>query len=167
MKSFVIVFALVIFFTSCANQNKAADAADFKQISFGSTRCFGSCPEIYMSITNDGNIRLSRTIYTGKSAVDSSRSGNYAGKISRTQMDSLTVLIRGIDWPNLKVDTVTCCDRPVKTIIIQGNNGLTKMKSMTLPAETEKLVSFLTNLGRNIELPPSTTLFDFEEMKSN
>jgi len=152
MKPIFIALAVIVFVTSCSNQKKATDTADFNQISFGSTRCFGTCPEIYMTISNDGNIRLSRTIYTGKSAVDSSRSGNYAGKISKIQMDSLSVLIRGIDWPNLKVDTVTCCDRPVRTIIIEGNNGSTKMKSMTLPVETEKLVSFLTNLGRNIEL---------------
>ena len=137
---------------------------DFQQLTFHSTECNGTCPAISVNVYSDKTIELSRTIYSKKGVADTTRSGNYKGSLSEKDYGTLLTLLKQVDWGTITFPKVTCCDGPVKTIILTYNDKYKRYKSMTPPQETRKLIDFLTQLGTQIKLPAYDKAIDFEDV---
>ena len=167
MKLLYLLTFLTAFSFSCFSQNAASQDTpvfDFWDITFHSSACNGTCPDISMNINSERKVQLIRTIYTKKGVSDTTRSGGYKGELSLKEYDQLLKFIKTVDWDNLKFEKVTCCDKPIKTIIIGYNGRSKQLKSMELPKETEKLVAYLTDLALNLKLPKYSRPMDFEEV---
>jgi len=91
-------------------------------------------------------------------------SGSFKGELSQKDLDRLIVLIKEIDWDNIDWPKVTCCDLPIKTVMV-GVYGFQKnFKSMQWPKEADKLIEFLTELGASVNLPRFLGPMDWEIM---
>lgn len=167
MKQLLLFFLIVGFCVSCKapkTSHKAGREFEFFDITFYSSVCNGSCPDITMSIDSRKTVQLIRQIFTRKGVVDQGRSGAFKGELSQRDFDKLIALIREIDWDRLDWPSVMCCDLPVKTIMLGINGQSRNFRSMKWPAEANKLIDFLTQLGTNVELPAYDGPMDFESI---
>lgn len=157
---------LIVLNISCKSQTspKSDKAFEFFDITFYSSECNGTCPDITMNINSDKTTQLIRQVFKSKGVADTSKSGGFKGKLSQKDFDKLILLIKEIDWDHIDWPKVSCCDLPIKTVMV-GINGFTKnFKSMKWPEEANKLIEFLTELGTNVKLPEYTGPMDFEVM---
>lgn len=151
---------------SCKSQtiSKIDTSFEFFDITFYSSECNGTCPDITLNINSQKKTQLIRQIFKSKGVVDTSKSGGFKGELSQKDFDKLILLIKDINWDNVDWPKVTCCDLPIKTVMV-GVNGFTKnFKSMKWPKEANKLIEFLTELGTSVKLPKYSGPMDFEVM---
>ena len=168
MKLLLSVFLLIGFSVCCKSQSNKqnGDAAfDFFDITFYSSTCNGTCPDLTMSINSQGKVQLIRDIYKSKGVVDSTKSGAFNGEISKKDFDKLLSLIKEINWDRLDWPKVMCCDLPVKTVMVGVNGRSKNYKSMKWPQEADNLIDFLTKLASSVNLPAYDGAMDFEFMK--
>lgn len=151
---------------SCKSQTTAKNdtAFNFFEITFYSSECNGTCPDITMNINSERKTQLIRQVFKSKGVIDTSKSGGFKGELSQKDFDKLILLIKEIDWDHIEWPKVKCCDLPIKTIMV-GINGFTKnFKSMQWPKEANKLIEFLTELGTGVKLAKYSGPMDFEVM---
>ena len=79
----------------CKEKDKTKDEPPrgLTDLTFHSSRCFGTCPEISLHIDGEGNAQLLRFIFTGKGDSDSTRSGGFKGILSKQDFDTLHSLV--------------------------------------------------------------------------
>lgn len=165
MKTLAVSLFIFCFSITCKSQKATSQQAvsfEFSEITFHSSECNGTCPDISMTIYSDKKVKLSRTIYKMKGVADTSKSGGFKGFLNQKDFDKLISLLKEIDWENVHFPKVTCCDGPVRTIILLANDEYRKFKSMSPPDVTEELISFLSNLAVTVKLPLYEKPMDFE-----
>jgi hypothetical protein len=167
MKTFYLLIAVISITAACNSKSittKPSNRFEFKQLTFHSSVCNGTYPDLSMNIFNDKRIELSRTLFKGKGEEDSTRSGTYKGQLTQTEFDQLLKLIKEVNWDTVSFLEVTCCDRPVKTIIINYNGKYKRLKSMNPSEDTRELINYLTTLGTQVQLPVYNQPIDFEDV---
>lgn len=73
-----------IFLSSIAQENRSSTKKfQFSELTFHSTPCNGTCPDISLNIHSDKKIELVRAIYMAKGQSDSSLSGAFKGTLKK------------------------------------------------------------------------------------
>lgn len=136
---------------------------EFKGLTFLSSACNGTCPDISMNLYEDKRIEISRAIYSRKGQVDTPLSGNFKGILSEKEFNKVVSLLKVINWDTISFPKVLCCDAPIVTFMFSYNGIYKRYKSMTPPLSTNTLFKYLTDLGSNLILPKYNKPIDFED----
>lgn len=160
---FVFLTVLAIIDVRSQASPSVKDDFEFSEITFHSSKCNGTCPDISMSINSDGKISLLRILFNKKGQIDTVRSGGFKGTLSSEEFSKLIMTLRTVNWQKVEFPNVTCCDGAVVQILISVNGNYRKLKSMTPPAEVNGVVKYLTNLATTVQLPTYKGAMDFEE----
>lgn len=165
MKSIIIFSALVCSLSFCVGPKKIAQSnvTQFDSITFHTTRCFGSCPQVALFVDKYGNMRVNRQFFVGKGSPDTAHSGNFAGKATPEQLTMLDSVLTATPFRTMKFRDVTCCDAPVRTIIIYSEGKRYYYKSMFPPDEAELLIARLREVGLKSKLARTESTLYFEE----
>ena len=118
-----------------------------QKIIFHSSACFGSCPKIDLQLDSNLHLYVNRQFYKGKATPVKEYSGSFTGTINSAEYQQLKDILKRADYNNLNFPDVTCCDGPIKTVIIYADGKRKYLKSMTPPAEANELINWLTSLG--------------------
>lgn len=163
MKTSHLVFlALLITVGLGCRSQKTAPTFDFNELTFHSSSCNGSCPDISLNINSEGSIRLIRIFYQSKGVEDTVNSGSFKGSLDTKNYQKLQSLLKEVDWQAVTFPDVTCCDKPVVQILLTFDSKMHKFRSMQPPSSTHKLIEFLTHLSTTIKLPRYDKAMDFE-----
>lgn len=135
----------------------------FSELTFHSSPCKETCPDISLSINSNKRIELVRVLYKATGQVDSILSGAFKGTIKNKDYNKLIRLLKNCDFDSLKFPEVLCCDSSIKTIILSYNGKYKRFKSMIPPQEVNNLITFLMHLAKTISLPKYKGAIDFEE----
>ena len=122
------------------------------KIIFHSSHCNGTCPTIDLEIDNNKNLFVNREYYKTRGKIDKRFSGQFSGFLDQTKYNKLIELLQDCQLDTLEFPDVTCCDRPVITIIVYYNGRRKHLKSMTPPEKTKELISFLKEVGNDKSL---------------
>jgi hypothetical protein len=160
------IFSIIVIINLIAGCHSVPDKTkanfDFKELTFHSSFCFGTCPQISMNIRKDKSISLSRGIPSSFN-LDTAISGNYKGYLKDADFNNLITELQQVNWDTLKFNKRFCCDGSVKTLIISYNGKHKKFKSMFPPSQVNGLINYLVNLGSRLSLPRYGKPIDFEE----
>ncbi|MBC7626947.1 DUF6438 domain-containing protein [Ferruginibacter sp.] len=159
MKKIISILLSIFLFLNCDAQEKF----QFSELTFHSTGCNKSCPDISVNINSDKTIKLIRVIYTSSGLYDSLQSGTFKGTLKDKDYDKLISQLKRYDFDSLQFPDVLCCDSSIKTILISYNGKYKRFKSMTPPKEATTLIDFLTQFSKKISLPRYDRPIDFEE----
>jgi hypothetical protein len=162
--SYIFILSLLALLLVQCQTRKPALSKDFNfnELTFHSSRCFGTCPDISLHIKADRSIELMRTLFIAGGVKDTLHSGGFKGMLNAKTYRTLIALLEGVDWENTKFPDVRCCDGAFRQILLTYNNQTHTYQSMTPPPTTYKLITFLTNLGATITLPAYDKPIDFE-----
>jgi Domain of unknown function (DUF6438) len=168
MKSTILFSWFFLFFlkeSNCqTNIKDSANSFDFSEITFHSTACNGTCPDLSINIYKSRQIEVSREIYKAKGEIDTTRSGNFKGFLSEVDYQKLIALLKKINWDTISFPKVTCCDGAIVSIILSYNGKYMPFKSMTPPASTIDLIDFLKKIATSKSLAQFGGAIDFEEV---
>jgi predicted RNA binding protein with dsRBD fold (UPF0201 family) len=145
-----------------AQSDPSINVFDFQEITFHSSQCNGTCPDISMSVKSNGKIALIREIFKKKGIVDTVRSGAFKGVIDSSELTKLKSILSSVNWDTVKFPDRTCCDAPVIQILLTYNSKTRVYKSMDPPRSVIKVISYLQNLAVSIKLPEYKGAIDFE-----
>ena len=134
----------------------------FSGLTFLSSTCNGTCPDISMNLYDDKSIEISRVIYKKKGLVDTTSSGNFKGSLSDKEFNKVVSLLKAINWDTMTFPKVLCCDAPIVTLLFSYKGTYKRFKSMTPPQSTNALIKYLTDLGSKVFLPKYDMPIDFE-----
>lgn len=165
MKKLGLILLLAIVFLNCEAQKIESSKKDFQfsELTFHSSNCNGTCPDISVNINSEKKIQLVRVIYNSKGQSDSSLSGTFKGTLQSKDYNKLIRHLKKCDFDSLKFPEVLCCDSSIKTLIVSYNEKYKRFKSMTPPLEASSLITFLTQLSTTVSLPKYNRPIDFEE----
>lgn len=165
MRHFLFIALLVFTCLSSIAQedNSSKKEFQFNELTFHSSTCNGTCPEISLNIGNDKKIQLVRTIYKEKGQADSLLSGAFKGSVKDKDFNQLIDLLKKANLDSLHFPDVLCCDSSIKTLIVSYNENYKQFKSMTPPKQADKLIAFLTHLATTVSLPKYSGAIDFEQ----
>jgi hypothetical protein len=136
----------------------------FEKIIYHSSTCYETCPIIHLEINKDKEVYFSGTFYNKSYYdIDTSVSGNYAGMISDQMYDKLINLLQISDIENLRFSNALSSDLPTTTIIIYYNGTRKYLKSKIIPVQAFKLVEFLYNSWKSLNLQRIKAPSHFEE----
>ncbi len=136
---------------------------EFTGLTFLSSKCNGSCPDISMNLYDDKRIEISRGIYSRKGEPDTTLSGNFKGTLNDQDFNKVVRLMTAINWDTVTFPKVLCCDRPIVTLMFSYNGTYKRFKSMTPPQSTNELTRYLTDLGAKVALTKYDKPIDFED----
>lgn len=127
---------------------------NFSKIYFLSSTCFGNCPQLGIEIWPNGDYHLK----AGEHADP--YKGNYSGKLSKNQLDSLNFLLRHSELKKMNAweqgNQVT--DAPNYYFAIDFINNKKKLSITTNepPLNIIDLVNFMISSYKNVNLAPVT-----------
>lgn len=126
----------------------------FEKIIYHTTSCFGSCPTIDLEIKDDRSVYLKGQFYKDNSMfeVDSSKSGQFIGKLNDTLYAELIDILQTCNLKTLTFPERHGADAPVTTLIIYYNGQRKYLKSMFPPTIADKLIEFLFFVNTKAEL---------------
>lgn len=113
---------------------------------------FGTCPSIDLEIDSSKRLFVNREYYKTKGKIEKRFSGQFSGFLGQPQYSKLIELLQDCYLDTLEFPNVTCCDRPVITIIVYYNGQRKYLKSMTPPERAKELISFLKEIGNDKSL---------------
>jgi hypothetical protein len=116
-----------------------------------------------MEIDSNRNIVLTREMYTSKSSIDKSRSGQFRGTISADDYKEIKDLLLACEITSMQFPPIYCCDAPVQTIIVYYNNNRKYLRSMMPPEKAHKLIAFLTQIGIQSSFERANSVTSIEE----
>jgi len=166
MKCLTVLTLLLLIDINSYCQNTSQwnpDKFSFSELTFHSTACNGTCPQVSLHLRKDKLIEVSRKIYKSKGVVDSSLSGNFIGVLDNKNYNRVLTLLSTINWDTLSFQNSWCCDASIKTILISYNGKYKKFKSMTPPEITFELFDDLIKLASKIKLTKYDKPLDFED----
>jgi len=131
---------------------------NFEKLVFRTTDCFGQCPVLNIQMDKEQNI-----IYSGEIYQDPVLSGDFTGKFSKEDLDTIVHLLRNCQLETLRWRPTSCCDAPMITLIIYYNDKRKYFKSMFPPKISDDLISFLYKINSKATLTRQDKSFDFEE----
>ncbi len=166
MKLFVLF--ILTFGLSCKSTSQSPTTApkqefEFTGLTFLSSKCNGTCPDISMNLYDDRRIEISRAVYSKKGQVDTTLSGNFKGSLSEKEFNKVVSLWKAIHWDTVTFPKVLCCDAPIATLMFSYKGTYKRFKSMTPPQSTNGLIKYLTDLGSKVILPKYDKPIDFED----
>jgi hypothetical protein len=166
MRNLMIASILSLFAVGGINcqpvSGKTGNTFEFNDLTFYSSSCNGTCPDITMNLSGFNKIQLIRTIYSRKGVIDTVNSGGFKGSLSERDYNKIVEMLSKINWEKLAFPDVQCCDLPVITILISYNNTSKRFKSMAPPLQIHELIKYLTEFSMNISLPRYDHPMDFE-----
>ncbi len=165
MRHFLLIVLLAfIYFSSIAQEDSSSKKEfQFNELTFHSSACNGTCPEISLNIRNDRKIQLIRTIYKAKGLAETLLSGAFKGSVKDEDFVQLIDLLKKANLDSLNFPNVLCCDSSVKTLIVSYNQNYKRFKSMKPPKEAERLITFLIHLASTVTLSKYNGAIDFEQ----
>ncbi len=166
MKLFVLL--ILTFGISCKSHSQSTTTESkqefkFTGLTFLSSKCNGTCPDMSMNLYEDKRIEISRAIYSKKGQADTTLSGNFKGTLSEKEFTKVVSLLKTIDWDTVTFPKVLCCDAPIVTLMFSYKGTYKRFKSMTPPRSTNALIKYLTDLGSKVLLPKYDKPIDFED----
>lgn len=130
-----------------------------EKVVFHTGACFGSCPVLDAEVSCNRNVKfVAQTVFKAgsRSERDSSKMGSFTGKLSKAEFKMLERIVQDLNPDTLNVKEVTCCDAPVRTLIIYYNKGKRKyIHSMILPEELTPLIAYMEKLPEHATLKKS------------
>ena len=165
MRLFVLL--VLTFGLSCKSQSQSSTTEpkqefEFSGLTFLTSTCNGTCPDISMNLYDDKSIEISRVIYKKKGQVDTTSSGNFKGTLGDKEFNKVVSLLKAINWDSVTFPKVLCCDAPIVTLLFSYKGTYKRFKSMTPPQSTNALFKYLTDLGSKVILPKYDLPIDFE-----
>ena len=157
----MIVF-LSFLFTACKQQK----APSFDKLIFHTTICFGSCPVYHLEINKNKQLKLfaeSVWLSNPEWRDDTTKEGYFTGIVSDTSFKKLSTIINTIGLDTVRYDAISCCDGPIKTIIMYKNGKRTYLRSMVLPEKLGPLLGVLYEICQNSTLKRAPDKFVIEE----
>ena len=166
MKLFVLL--ILTFGLSCKSQSQSTmtepiQEFEFTGLTFLSSKCNGTCPDISLNLYDDKRIEISRVVYRKKGQVDTTLSGNFKGTLSEKEFNKAVSILKTINWDTVTFPKVLCCDAPIVTLMFSYKGTYKRFKSMTPPKSTNGLIKYLTDLGSKIILHKYDKPIDFED----
>lgn len=158
-----LLFVTAFLFIACGAKIKQAESKGLQKVIFHSGVCYGSCPEIDLQINKDRNFVLRKKMYSGKMQPVEAASGNFGGKLTVEQFAKLEELIDELHPDTLTVETVTCCDLPMKTLIVYQGGKRSYFKTMRPPAQSKKLLDYLNEIALADKLVKVVTEVEIEK----
>jgi hypothetical protein len=136
-----------------------------EKIIYHTTSCYGSCPVIDLEIQNNKNLYLNGRFYRNKSMydIDSTKSGNFYGKLNDTVYLELIDILKTLDFKNFNFPERLGADAPIKTLIVYHNGRRKYFKSMFPPAILYRLLAFLQHIGEHTSLIRTNDLQTIEK----
>jgi hypothetical protein len=116
-----------------------------KKIIFHTSICNGLCPAYHLQIDSDKKIKLFAEVVfmIDHKKLDSNKIGYFSGSISDTTFKNLITHLQMCNIDKLTFDGSTCCDAPLRTIIVYYNRKRKYLKSMSPPDRAEHLIDYL------------------------
>ena len=164
----LLLLIILTFGLSCKSYSQSTTTEskqefEFTGLTFLSSKCNGTCPDISMNLYDDKRIEISRDIYSKKGQVDTTLSGNFKGKLSEKEFTKVVTLLKVINWETVTFPKVLCCDAPIVTLMFSYKGTYKRFKSMTPPQTTNGLIKYLTDLGSKVILTKYDKPIDFED----
>ncbi|MEW5675640.1 DUF6438 domain-containing protein [Flavobacterium enshiense] len=171
LKKIAALVITSIILLGCATKSKTTSDT-FEKIVFHSSACFGDCPVYHLEVKNDKKVKLISEESPRSSKQKSSESINKepiykTGSINDGTFNRLTHELKAIGMDSIEFDGVTCCDRPLITIILYHNGKRTFLQSMFPPEKANKLIEILYEISKSEALQKSDEIFFVEEPKNN
>lgn len=168
MKNIPVGFLTVFLLTGIGNcqpvEKKTADGFGLNSITFYSSRCKGTCPDITLEIDGFKNFQLIRQIVDNKGLIDTVASGGFKGQLSEGEYKKTVGILAKVDWDHITFPDVQCCDGPVVSIIIsyyKNGNKNRRFRSMTPPKEASAVIDYLEEMALKTNLPKYDKPMDF------
>jgi hypothetical protein len=120
----------------------------FEKIVFHTSKCYGTCNVYHLQVEQSGAFKLNRAfMYNHETYLeDSTAEGYFSGELPDSLYQPLLHALRTINLRSLHMDTVLCCDAPVKTVIVYFNGQRKYFKTMFPPKLTDRLILALYNI---------------------
>jgi hypothetical protein len=120
----------------------------FEKIVFHTTQCYGTCNVYHLQVEQSGAFKLHRAFMYDHETYyrDSTAEGYFTGQLPDSLYQPLLHALRTINLRSLNMDTVLCCDAPVKTVIVYFNGQRKYFKTMFPPRFTDRLILALYNI---------------------
>lgn len=131
------------------------DTIQFEKIVFNSTTCYGTCPNSTIQIDKKKQVQF----FGGEYAI---KQGMFRSKVTDAQFSQLIEILKTSELGKIVSNKYTNIDAPTHTIEIYYNNKIKRLKSCMLPFATDRLLAYLLNLPKNIELTESTEPLDVD-----
>lgn len=121
----------------------------FEKIIFHTDFCYGTCNVYHLQVNEAGTFRLHRAfMYKNKTYYrDSAAEGYFSGQLPDSLFQPMLHALRTINLRNLYMDTILCCDAPVRTIIVYFNGQRKYFKTAFPPRLMDRLIIALYNIG--------------------
>ena len=120
------------------------DSIGFEKLYFESTRCYGFCPELKISIDKSGSIQFTG----GKFAA---LQGDHTGQLTATQLKELVALLKKAELDKIIGNKQVNEDLPTYTLAINYNGKTVELKSSIPPLVTEPLRKWLMALPATLK----------------
>jgi hypothetical protein len=148
----IFLAAPVLFFMlSCSSQINTKHP-QLKQIEFKLGHCNGICPKIEIRIDSNGKINVSREFYLSKSEVDSTKSGNFEGTLSKKELTELKSLLTKSKYWEIIIPDVYVVDLSMIDLMIDDSKQQKQFRFLEPDEQLKPLTNFLTDIARNKEL---------------
>ncbi|MCX6164925.1 MAG: DUF6438 domain-containing protein [Ignavibacteriae bacterium] len=145
--------ATIIWKDTLIKTEKYYEPIKLKKIIFHTSICNGLCPAYHLQIDSDKKIKLFAEVVfkiSGNKKIehklDSNKIGYFSGSISDTTFKNLITHLQICKIDKLTFDGSTCCDAPLRTIIVYYNGKRKYLKSMFPPDEAKHLIDYLKNI---------------------
>lgn len=146
MKKFLVISLLFLFAQNARTQI-------FEKITFNTSYCFGSCPVYHLELKADKSFKLhAETVFLEKSKtreLDSSKMGNFIGKLDQKTYDKFLVAFQQSDMCNLTFDGVKCCDGSLISMTVSYDGIQKELVSMFPPQQASTLINVLYEICKN------------------
>lgn len=163
MKIKILLLSVISILHIQAQTNKLK----LEKVVFHTGACFGSCPVLDAEVSCSRKVKfVAQTVFKAGSRTerDSTKMGSFTGKLSKAEFRMLEKIVQDLNPENLDVKEVTCCDAPVRTIIIYYNKGKRKyIHSMILPEELTPLIAYMEKLPEHAKLTKTKTELTIEK----
>jgi hypothetical protein len=137
----------------------------FEKIVFHTSKCYGSCNVYHLQVEQTGIFKLHKAFMYNQETYleDSAAEGYFSGQLPDSLYQPLLRALRTINLRSLHMDTVLCCDAPVKTMIIYFNGQRKYFKTMFPPKLVDRLILALYNICVYANGSPVKEPFKLEE----
>lgn len=158
MRHFFIAILLLLV---CCSQAQS----DLQKIIYRTTGCLGSCRAYSLEIDTNKSVKLVvvKVYKKGSAEADSTRMGNFTGKLTGDQYQRLLDEVKAAGIEHLQFPDVFCCDAPIVTLIVYNNKGRNYFKSMTPPQQARSLLNYLFSLCENNTFKKTTEKLTIEQ----
>jgi hypothetical protein len=118
---------------------------------------------ISLNIYQDKKIELGRQIFKLNGEMDIIKSGVFKGFLNNKSYQRLFSLLKKCDFDNVELESSKGDNLAKKTLIISYNDVYKKFSGSKIPSNGKKLISYICDLGKSIQLPRYKGAIDFDQ----